>query len=305
MQFAYPSQRFQDWLSQQWVIASGRKFEPNDVPWLMGPFGECDIIADTYVARLAEFENLSIERGSLRAGLVDSAEAFLPDAQLRSRLQTDVARFYEQTSTFDLDVWSEWNAVFGMGGRLVQRLYSRRLRQLDLPQRPLETAHGIASEVIHLRCADGTLKYAVWYRHLKSTGQVVYSGVYTTCVLPNGKTCVKIVFPLPRGNATVLMDVAVGPVGELELTSAGERFGDAGMYLLLRDAQNRHHAKYVRSFRERITVGVDAEGVLRADHFLTLWHRQVLQLHYRMTPRRNSSQTPEFASVECSETRVS
>ncbi|HEX6985853.1 MAG TPA: hypothetical protein VF170_10765, partial [Planctomycetaceae bacterium] len=137
MAFEYPSERLQDWLSQRWVMAAGRRFEPGDVPWLTGPFGECGIIADTYVGRLAAEEGLTVERGVAGAGLIDSADAFGLDAVSRRRLRPEVAAFYERTADYDLDVWSEWSPAFGPGGRLVQWLYSRRLRQLDLPQRPL------------------------------------------------------------------------------------------------------------------------------------------------------------------------
>ena len=75
---------------------------------------------------------------------------------------------------------------------------------------------------------------------------------------------------------------AQGPV------SSGERFGDPGFYFLLRDRRGRHWAQYIRSFRERIAVYVDAEGVVRADHELSLWRRTALRLHYRINPRRSA-----------------
>lgn len=298
--FDYPSQQLQDWVSQQWVMATGQRYLPADVPWLDGPFGECDVIADHYVDRFAVENDLTIERDAPGAGLVDSAEAFGLDAAPKRRLQPEIAVFYERTTDYQLDVWSQWNPVFGLGGRLVRRLYSRRLRQLDLPQRPLDTARGLVSNLLQLRDRrTGTLRYALWYRRLRATGQVVYSGVYTTCRLPDGRVCVKVAFPLPRGNATVLLAPTVGERGELDLLSSGERFGDPGLYLLLRDGRGRHWAKHVRSFRERITVGVDhqEENVLRADHVLTLWRRQVLQFHYRMIDRQRDRHLQSSASA--------
>lgn len=285
MLFDYPSQRLQDWLGQKWVTATGRRFQPGEAAWLAGPFGECDVVGDAYVERFAADAGLTVERGADRAGLVDSADAFGLDPASRRRLRREVADFYERTADYRLDAWAEWSPLFRPGGRLVRALYSERMRQLDLPGRPLDVARGFDCDLIRLADpGSGATRCAVWYRRLRTTGQVVYSGVYSTCVLPDGRTCVKVVFPLPRGNATVLLGVSVGDRGELDLVSAGEGFGDPGLYLLLRDGRGRHWARYVRSFRERITVYIDDDETLRADHRLTLWNRPVLHLHYRMTP---------------------
>ncbi len=72
MNLAYPLQKFQDWFTQQWVILSGRKINPSDYPWLIGPFGELNGIGETFIHQLAEKENLSINRNSLSKGLLDS-----------------------------------------------------------------------------------------------------------------------------------------------------------------------------------------------------------------------------------------
>ena len=62
MQFEYPSQRFQDWLSQRWVMWRGRRVTPDEIAWLLGPYGDVDVIADRYVERLAQDESLTVER---------------------------------------------------------------------------------------------------------------------------------------------------------------------------------------------------------------------------------------------------
>jgi hypothetical protein len=46
MRLAYPGQKFQDWFTQQWAIFWGKRIEPEDVSWLMGPFGKPGAIAD-------------------------------------------------------------------------------------------------------------------------------------------------------------------------------------------------------------------------------------------------------------------
>ena len=193
--------------------------------------------------------------------------------------------FYEKTIDYEFEIWSQWCQVFRPFGGLISRLYSRRLQQLNLPLNPLDTAHGLRSQIYKLiNPKTNDVKYTIWYRHLKSNEQVIYSGVYSHCKLPNGKTCLKIIFPLPRGNATVIMDICVTKDGAFQLSSKGTRFGDAGFYFLLKDSRDNHWARYIQSFQESITVYVDNEGVMRADHILTLWGVRTLQIHYKISP---------------------
>jgi hypothetical protein len=216
---------------------------------------------------------------------MDSIDTWRLDHNARARLRPEITSFYERTADHDLEVWSEWNPLFCACGGALRWLYSRRLQQLNVPLRPLETSRGIASQIMKLRdAATGETRYTVWYRMLKATRQVIYSGVYGTCTLPDGRQCVKVVFPLPRGNATVLMSISVRERGDLDLVSSGDGFGGPGFYFLLRDKHGRHWSQYIRSFRERIHVYLDEESVLRTDHTLTLWKRRVLELHYRINP---------------------
>jgi len=283
VRFAYPSQRFQDWVSQQWCIWRGQRIDPQSTNWLMGPFGNVDSIADDFIARLAEDEHLDIERKVKTGGLLSSIkELNLPESEFE-RLSPQVIDFYENTTQYDLELWIEWSTYFRPFGGLVQYLYSRRLKQLNLPLRPLETSRGINSELIMLRDSQsGEVKYTVWYRVLRSNNHVIYSGVYSTCVLPCGKACVKAIFPLPRGNATVIMSPTVGPNGELHLDSSGEKFGDPGLYFLLEDSKGGYWAQYIRSFREHIEVFADDRDELRAEHSITLWKQRMLEIHFKM-----------------------
>lgn len=286
----YPSQRLQDWLSQRWVMAMGRRVDPSEIEWLMGPYGYVDVIGDGHIDRLARDEGCDVVRYDRDAGLLGSMGDVVPGDDL-ARLHPAISAFYERTADYTLDIWSAWSPVFGLGGRMMRRLYSRRLRQLDLPQDPLDTARGMDSAVIRLIDREtGAVRHTAWHRVLKSSGQVVYSGYYGGCRPPGRSACMKVVFPLPRGNATVVLEPEVRADGGLSLHSRGERFGDPGFYFLLVDKKGRHFAQYVRSFRERIDLDVDDEGVLRTDHVLTLFRRTVLRLHYRITPRTGATE---------------
>ena len=73
--------------------------------------------------------------------------------------------------------------------------------------------------------------------------------------------------------------------GSLTIVSAGQKFGDPGFYFTVRDRRGRTWARYLRAMQERITVFAAEEGVVRADHVLTLWGATFLRLHYRLRVR--------------------
>ena len=161
-------------------------------------------------------------------------------------------------------------------------LFSERINQLNVPIKNLREGEEVNSEIITLSDPKtGQVQYTIWFRSFKDSGEVLYSGVYSICKPPSGKVHVKAVFPLPKGNATVILEPTVGPNGELSLHSAGKRFGDAGFYFLLNDAKENYWANYVKSFRDVLVVRSTEEGVL-AEQTLTLWGMRVLRFSYRM-----------------------
>jgi len=282
MRYAYPDQKFQDWFTQQWVILWGRRIEPESLPWLMGPFGNVGSISDNFIKRLAEDEDLVIERNVKSQGLIPSIKKLnLSDEEL-ARLSEKVIDFYEQTSSYDLNFSVKWNPFFKLFGRLLAVLFSNRIMQLGIPTKNADSAKNINSEIITLTDPkSGAIKYTVWYRSFKSTGQVIYSGIYTTCILPSGESCIKAIFPLPRGSATVIMSPSVGPDGELRLDSSGKRFGDAGFYFLLNDSKGGYWSQYVKSFRDLLVVNSNDENI-SAVQVLTLWRMRVLRFNYKI-----------------------
>ena len=78
------------------------------------------------------------------------------------------------------------------------------------------------------------------------------------------------------------------PNGALKLSSNGKRFGDNGFYFTLTNHKGKHWARFVRSMHEWITVYVDEEDVLRADHDLYFYGLPFLNLHYKMTKKHSS-----------------
>lgn len=277
-----------DWVTQRWVQLTGRRVMLGDQSWLAGPTGSTLRIGPDYFETLGQELGLEVEDAARSEGLMDAFEAlrgpgFDPDA-----VQAQVRHFYEATSAFELDVWSEWSGVFRPFGRLLARLFSRRLEQLNVPLTSLATSRGMASRVVCLRDpATGARRFTGWVRTNRATDETVYVGSYSIAQIPGHPApCVKVVFPLPNGSATVVMRPSVEPEGSLRLESAGSAFGDPGFYFLVKDPRHEGSlwVRQLRTFRETIRVYVD-RGELRTDHVFTLWRRPFLRLHYRMRER--------------------
>ena len=115
-----------------------------------------------------------------------------------SLLAHQVVDFYERTSAWRLEVWSQWSAVAWPAGWLLSSVFSTRLQQLGLPLLPLDAAHGIDSRIVAVEDHDGGRLGAAWLRTLRSTG---------------------VVFPLPNGSITVFLRPAVRQDGALVLES--------------------------------------------------------------------------------------
>lgn len=280
----------QDFVTQVWVKITGRKFDPIKDVWLIGPIGDTDIIKDKFIQVLAQNGNLEIQQDQHEAGLLESFEDLQLSFEEKKLLNPKVVDFYEKTSNYNFEIWSEWGGFFKPFGWLLSVIFSRRLQQLNLPLSSLQSAKGIKSNIIKLVDKDkAETKWTVWYRILKSTNDVIYSGVYTTCEIPNfdGKF-LKVVFPLPNGNATVIMRKEILADGSLKLCSDGKRFGDNGFYFTLTNHKGKYWTRFVKSMHEWITVYVDEEDVLRADHNLEFYGLPFLNLHYKMTEKNRS-----------------
>ncbi|KQS93462.1 hypothetical protein [Chryseobacterium sp. Leaf394] len=286
MRFAYPMQKFQDWVTQQWVILRGKKINPEDFPWLIGPFGNLDAIGKDYIHQFAQKQNLIIQKDSESKGIIPSMQKLNLSETEFENLSESVIQFYENTDGHHLQFSVQWNPFFKFFGILLNKLFSNRINQLNIPTKNIDDSETLKSEIINL--ADPVtheIKYTFWFRSIQSTGQVIYSGVYGISTLPSGKTCVKAVFPLPNGNATVSMIPGVGENGELILDSSGEKFGDAGFYFLLKDSKGEYWSQFISSFRDRLVIGPEND-IISAEQTLTLWRLRVLTFNYKIERKK-------------------
>lgn len=219
-------------------------------------------------------------------GLLDDFDRLSGEGFDSARLAPPIVDFYERTSEWRLEVWSQWSSVAWPFGWMLSTVFAKRLQQLSLPLRPLDVAHGMDSRVLAVRAPDGAQLGAAWLRKLRSTGQNVYSGWYGITELPNtGRPSIRVMFPLPNGSIAVFLRPDVRDDGSLVLTSPLGAFGDDGAYLIVSPSDG--HSASVRRvpLAERFIVWVDEEGTLRTDHALNLWQMPVLRFHYRLERR--------------------
>ena len=275
----------QDKITQIWVKTTGKKINPKEHKWLIGPIGNTDIIKDKFIFELAEKENLNIHRNIPNSGLLESMEEIGISEQEKLLLNDKVSDFYENTSNYDIEIWSERKGFFKPFGKVLSILFSKRLQQLNLPLNSMDAAKGMKSEIIKLKEKDtNETKWTIWYRIIKKTNNVIYSGIYTNCQNPNyDKPLLKVIFPLPNGNASVVMTKKIEKDGSLILSSDGKKFGDNGFYFTLTNNKGEYWARFVKSMHEWIHVYVDDENILRADHNLNFYGFRFLDLHYKMT----------------------
>lgn len=266
-----------------WIF--GRTHRRADIAWLVGPMGG-DVIGDAPYRDVAAAEGLTVERASRDGSLVPSFAALQSDAFDASQMHPLVREFYEHTTAFAMDVWSQTYFPSNLALFLLVKTISRQVDQLNFPLSPLDTARGLVSEIISLKRPDGSVRYTGWFRTLAQERRVLYTGFYMTERAPNAPgPCVKVVFPMPRGNATVVLRPELGAGGSLILDSSGHRFGDAGFYRTQARGADRVRVWHIRSLKEHFHVYVDDQGVLRCDHSVKFLGMPVLRLHYKIFRR--------------------
>jgi len=263
------------------MIATSRRFRPDQVPWLAGPTANAHRVGHDWVGRTAAALGGSTRTGP-RLGLLPRFDALAGACFDPAAIEPAIVDFYEHTSCWRLDLWSQWSAFAWPFGRLLVALWSNRLEQLSLPLHPLDVSFGMDSSVVHvLDGAEGHVGSA-WLRTMRKTGATTYSGLYGVATLPGSdQPSVRVTFPLPLGSLPVFLRPEAGPGGSLLLRSPIGPFGGDGAYLVLNRRPGRVHARKV-PIAETFHVYLDGEGDLRTDHAVSLWSIPVLRLHYRM-----------------------
>ncbi len=159
----------------------------------------------------------------------------------------------------------------------------------NVPIKDIDNSETLSSEIIHLLDSKtNSIKRTIWLRKFIESQQIVYSGIYETCKIPSGQVCMKAIFPLPNGNATVILSPKIGNIGELILDSSGNKFGESGFYFLLRDSSGQLWTKFIKSFQDKLVVSSENENI-HAIQTLTLWNLRVLKFEYSIKKLHTTS----------------
>lgn len=273
------------WIGEQiiyfLIYVFGRKTDFSKHPWLKGPLGS-DYIGDKPYEEVAKAEGLDLIRDSDEGGLIPNFDLLNCSAFDSSKIHPDVRAFYENTAQHRMDVWPKTYFPANIALWLLVTTISRKVNQLNFPTSALEMALGMTSEIVLLKQANEQVKYTGWFRKIAGSDRVLYNGFYMveSCPETNAPS-VKVVFPMPDGNATVILRPELGENGSLMLNSHGKGFGDVGFYRIQRRGKGLR-IWLVSSLRENFCVYVDKEGVLRCDHNINFLGLRVVKLHYRI-----------------------
>ncbi|MEV0355055.1 hypothetical protein AB0H71_03240 [Nocardia sp. NPDC050697] len=253
--------------------------------WLRAPISAVakGTVADTWLAAEVERSGGRVTRDA-EAGLLPDIDALAGPGFDPARLHPDVRDFYQRTARWRMEAWVQWTPVFVPGGWLITRYFGRRVGQLALPIRPLDTARGIDSRVETLLDGAGAHLGAAWLRTSRATGEYIYSGFYRTAVLPGStQPSVHVCFPLPLGTIQVFLRPEPGENGALRLVSPPGPFGADGAYVTVVEGERAWAARL--PLHEEFVVYPDGAQLVRTDHTLALGRATVLRLHYLLLPR--------------------
>jgi hypothetical protein len=266
-----------------WVRTTGKHIRKTDAPWLNCPLGERGPIGTGIYERIARAENLQM-RTPTGAGLIPNFDALRGPNFDPSAIHPAIRHFYEHTAGYHLEVWTEVSLIGRFFLWLLVEFISRRMEQLNFPISSLEAAKGMSSEVVQL--IDPTsdrLAYTGWLRRLKSSGHVIYAGLYSTLQIPGESTpCVKVTFPCD-GSANVYLSPIAHPDGSFGLDSSSSAWSRSGFYRIVPSGVDHWRVRYVKTLHELFRVYVDNEGILRTDHTISFLGLTIMRLHYKMS----------------------
>lgn len=242
---------------------------------------ENDVVGDNFYEEYANKNEFNISQEPSVGLLPDFGAVISEGDSNKEKLNGNISHFYEHTSDYKLDVWAQWSGPIQFFAKALISLLSKKMKQLNIPLKPLETSHGMSSDVIPL-LKNGVVQSTCWLRKSIKSNQVVYAGFYSSCYLPKlGQNCVKVVFPLPKGSVTVILKVETQQDGSVKLVSHGSGIGQPGYYRVRSSSEGFVRVKYI-PLKEIIHVFEDKQGTLRTNHEFYFWGSKFLELHYKM-----------------------
>jgi len=285
------------------VRVTGRRVRPAENPWLSCFLGDSGRIGAGIYQRIADTEHLEL-RTPAGAGLIADWEALRGPGFNVDVVHSRIRHFYEHAAAYNLEVWSEVYLLGRFFLWLLVEFLSTHMDQLNFPLSSLDVAKGMSSEVVELvDPATGEVRHTGWLRRLKSSGRVIYAGVYSVCRIPNEENpVVKVTFPC-RGSANVYLRPVAHPDGSFGLDSSGSGWGRSGFYRIVRAGSDGWRVRNFRTLHELFHVYVDQEDVLRCDHKIKFVRLTILRLHYKMTLLEPSTANADASLPKAAEIR--
>lgn len=268
----------------------GKRTRADQVPWLLGPIGGATIGGSVY-EDFGQREGLTVERHAEHGGLLPQLAVLTRDGFDAEAVSPIIRDFYQHTGAYRMHLRAKAYFPMSLGLWLMVTTLSRKVNQLQFPLDRLDEEREVESEVVLLRDAQARVKWTGWYR--AEGMHTLYAGFYTWTTLSDGEAAIKVVFPTPAGNATVLLRPFVEPDGSLVLRSwappAGgqspARVARLGFYRLSASAQGELWVWEVRSLREEFRLTVSADGSILATHRTRFLGLPVLDQFFRIERR--------------------
>lgn len=259
----------------------GKTYEPHEIPFLYGPIGN-EKIGEDFYKRWCEAKNHTYEEGISNNGLIPEFEILRSPTFNPDEVHPAIRNFYEQTSSYEFDIWAKWNPILKLGASILVHAVSHHIQQLNFPLNAMDARYGMSNDIITIYDKQNNIPFRCWLRKQMPSNEIIYCGFYIPFKIPSIDSFgIKTVFPLPKGAAVVLLEPINLPQGGFKLDSRGHKIGGSGYYRI-HQLKNGNFKVLMAPIRESLDISIDEKGYVRVEHYFTLWGMRMLHLHFKI-----------------------
>lgn len=169
------------------------------------------------------------------AGLMGSFESLDSERFKASIVHPGIKDFYENTSSYHMELDIKWNPFIKPFGWLYRLLYANRIKQTMIPLDNQEF-QGLDNWIETIDTDhDNKPEFRCWIRVTTDTGTPVYVGAYKVyqSQIDNFKASyVSVAFPIPGGSITTVLSPKNFEGNGLLLTTRNRESSEAGLYVI-------------------------------------------------------------------------
>lgn len=169
------------------------------------------------------------------AGLMESFNALKSDCFDPDAVHPIIKDFYENTSSFNMELSIWWNPIIKPFGKMYRLFYADRIKQTMIPLNNDDFKgldHWIETiDTNH----DKKPEFRCWIRVVKNTGKPVYVGaykIYDSLTDDHKASYISVAFPIPTGSITTVLSPKNIDENGLFLTTKDKESREAGLYLI-------------------------------------------------------------------------